>query len=149
MSQINRNRRRAFTIIELLVVILILGIFPLGSINAKEQAQNLVNSEVPSEWRGMVKINTKIKYSGKGSFELYGKYPSATIFSRMIPVEMNKTYTLSARMRTLDKQLPASAYMGLRMYDKNKRAVTIRNVCVHPKTETTLAAGRPSRMVRP
>ena len=58
----------------------------------------------------------------------------------MIPVDLDKTYKLSAWMRTLDKRFPASAFFGLRMYDKDKRPININNVAVCPATETTLAA---------
>ena len=112
----------------------------LGNLYAEEQAQNLVDCEDLTQWKGMVKLNTDIKRSGKGSFELYGKYPTEIISSQMFPIDMKRTYTLSAWLRTLDDKLPASAFMGLRMYDKNKKAITIRNVSVALDSETTLTA---------
>lgn len=122
------------------MMILTLGMCLLQSVGSEEKAQELVNCEDPSDWEGMVKVNTEIKRSGQISFELYGKYPTEIISSRMIPIDMNKTYNLSAYLRTLDKQFPASAFMGLRMYDKNKKPITIQNVGVCLGTETTLAA---------
>lgn len=87
----------------------------------------------------MVKENKEIKRSGEFSFELSGKYRTEIISSEMIPVDMNKTYTLSSWMRSLDKKFPASAYMGLYMYDKNKTSITTKNVLAYPKTATVLA----------
>ncbi|MFA6568902.1 MAG: sugar-binding domain-containing protein [Victivallales bacterium] len=104
------------------------------------EVEHLVNCEDASSWEGMVKVNTEIKRSGQFSFELYGKYRTEIISLRMIPVDMQKTYLLSAYFRSLDGQLPASAFFGLRMYDENKNPITLQNVCVFDNTETTLAS---------
>ncbi|MCK5844164.1 MAG: hypothetical protein KAG97_05605 [Victivallales bacterium] len=88
----------------------------------------------------MVKFNTEMKYSGKGSFVLFGKYPTELISSRMFSIDMKRTYTLSAWLRSMDDKLPASAFMGLRMFDENKKPITIKNVGVINKTETTLSS---------
>ncbi len=104
------------------------------------KVEHLVNCEDPSSWEGMVKVNTEIKRSGQFSFELYGKYPTEIICKQMIPVDMGKAYVLSAYLRSLDGNLPASAYMGLRMYDENKKQITIPNVGAIEGTETTLAS---------
>ncbi len=101
---------------------------------------DIVSSDVPSEWEGMVKINEEIKRSGEGSFELSGKYQTELISSRMIPVAMNRRYILSAWMRSLDEEFPASGYLGLRMYDENERPILICNVAAFEDTETLLAA---------
>lgn len=116
------------------------GILLLNVFGAEKQVQELVDCENPAEWEGMVKLNEQIKHSGKYSFELYGKYPTEVICKQMIPVDFSKNYKLSVRMRTLDKQFPASGYFGLRMYDKDKHPINFNNVAVIPDTETTLAA---------
>jgi hypothetical protein len=120
------------------ILVLILGLGFLNSIGATEKERLILTSKDVAEWTGMIKINPKIKRSGIGSFELYGKYPTELISKKMIPIDLNKTYKLSAWMRTLDRQFPASAYMGLRMYDKNKHAIYINNVGVCEGTESTL-----------
>lgn len=102
--------------------------------------EHLVNCEDPSLWEGMVKVNTETKRSGQFSFELFGKYYTELTSSRMIPVDGNKMYFLSAYFRSLDAQLPASAFMGLRMYDANKKQIFWYNVNALDGTETTLAA---------
>ncbi|MCX5642508.1 MAG: beta galactosidase jelly roll domain-containing protein [Candidatus Omnitrophica bacterium] len=107
------------------------------------RVKNLIDCEDASLWEGMVKANTEIKRSGKISFELYGAEKTELMSSRMIPVDLKKTYVLSAYLRTLDEQFPASAYFGLRMYDKNKKPITLANVDVIYGTETTLSADAP------
>ncbi len=115
-------------------------IFLFSVIGAAEKAQDLVDCKNPAEWEGMVKSNDLVKHSGNSSFELYGKYPTEIICKQMIPIDLDKTYKLSAWMRTLDKQFPASGYFGLRMYDKDQKPINFNNVAVFPATETTLAA---------
>ena len=110
----------------------------LSAGNPAEKKETLIKSGNPSEWEGMVKINTEITHSGKGSFELYGKYPTEVISKQMIPIDMNKSYIMSCKLRSLDSQFPASAFFGLRMYDENKRQIYWNNEAVIPATETTL-----------
>ena len=135
----NRKQRRKLIVLSVVMLFTCVLCYSKFLSAAEGKAQNLVNCEDPSEWKGMVKVNTQIKRYGKGSFELYGKYATKIISSRMIPIDMNKTYTFSAWMRTLDKQLPASANMGLFMYDKNKKPILMRNVGISQGTETTLS----------
>jgi len=120
------------------IVMFAIGIFMLDAIRAEEKTQDLVNCENPAEWEGMVKYNDQVKRSGNTSFELYGEYRTEIICKQMIPIDFNKIYKLSVWMRTLDKQLPASGFFGLRMYDKDKKNININNVAVFPATETTL-----------
>ncbi|MFA6569119.1 MAG: hypothetical protein WCS96_12985, partial [Victivallales bacterium] len=122
------------------IVMFIAGISLLDVVGAEKKAQDLVDCKNPAEWEGMVKLNDQVKHSGKSSFELYGKYPTEIICRQMIPVDVGKTYVLSAYLRSLDKNLPASAFMGLRMYDKDKKPITLQNVHAIEGTETTLAA---------
>lgn len=91
-----------------------------------------------SEWEGMVVLNTNFVHSGNFSFELFGKYPTELITKQYIPVDMDKTYTLSVWMRTLDAELPASGCLGLRMYDKDKTPIKIVNVGAFTGTESVL-----------
>ena len=109
------------------------------TINASNKPLELVDSNNKQGWKGMVKPNSEVKHSGDWAFELHGKYPTELISSKMIPIDMEKTYTLSAWMRSLDDKFPASAFFGLRMYDKDKKPITMRNTYVYPGTETSLA----------
>ncbi len=91
-----------------------------------------------SAWQGMVLINRDIKRSGEGSYELFGKYPTEMISKEMFAIDPERTYTLSCWMRSLSEELPASAYMGLRLYDKDKKAINICHVASTPDSETSL-----------
>ena len=123
------------------VLLLLSGVFCLGLCPAAISAEKeWVNSADLSDWEGMVQLNTQGVHSGSSSFELYGTYPTELISSRMIPIDPAKTYTFSAWMRSLDDATPASSYMGLRLYDENKREITVRHITPFPNTETTLAA---------
>lgn len=119
---------------------LLLGFCALNAAFADEKEEILLKENDQSEWIGMVKLNTDVKRSGDSSFELYGKYPTELISSRMFPIDMDKTYVLSAWLRSLNADSPASASFGMRMYDKDKHPIVIANVCVRPGTETTLSA---------
>lgn len=110
-----------------------------GCTTLKINKHSFMNCEDTSGWEGMVKVNKQLKHSGDGCFELYGKYRTELLYSKLIPVDVNEEYNLSAWMRTLDERYPASAYLGLYMYDKNKKVINIHNVGIHPDTETTLA----------
>jgi len=92
------------------------------------KTRNLIDCENPKAWDTKAKLNTKIKRSGKYSFETFGKYPTRTNFVRFIQIDPEKTYTLTCYMRSLDAKKPASAYMGLYMYDKNKKLISIMHV---------------------
>jgi hypothetical protein len=104
----------------------------------KDRPRDLVNCEDPSAWEGMVKVNTQIKRSEKGSFELYGEYQTEIISSQMIPVDINKTYVLSTWMRSLSEKLPASGYFGIKMYDEKKREIVQKNITADKSTEMRL-----------
>lgn len=102
------------------------------------QSVDLVDSNDPSKWEGLVVVNSEVKHSKENSFELYGKYPTELITKDMIAVDMDKAYTLSAWLRTLDSALPACGNIGLRMYDKDKREIKIANVDAFANTESRL-----------
>lgn len=103
-----------------------------------KSAINLIDCENPLLWTGKVILNKKIKRTGEFSFESFGKYPTTTVFKEFIPVNPEKTYTLSCYMRSLDPQKLASANMGLQMYDKNKKLIGMHNVRFYPGTESEL-----------
>lgn len=103
-------------------------------------ARDLVHDEDPAGWEGEARPNTEVKRAGAFSFELSGAYTSSLISKGYLPVEPGRTYVLSARLRSFDGKLPASANMGLRMYDKDKRPIHIHHVAVCPNTATKLAA---------
>ena len=105
---------------------------------ADEKTRELVNCENPSEWENVVKVNAEIKRSGQISFEMCGN-DKKQIYSRMIPVDTNKIYTLSGWFRSADKDLPASTSFGLELYDKNKRLIRALNVDAVPGTESALS----------
>lgn len=133
------------------ILILIIAINLIGCVNTgkqktqdaeyekvKTESLNLIDCENPKAWEGKVLLNTKIKRSGKYSFETYGKYPTRTDYKDFIPIDPTKTYTLSCYMRSLDPEEPASGYMGLYMYDENKRLITINTVAGNAETESEL-----------
>ncbi len=121
------------------IVILFLTSCFLNVITASAKDEVLLGSENKTEWEGMVKVNTQIKRSETGSFELYGKYPTELISVKMIPIDINKAYKLSAWMRSADNQFPASAFCGLRMYDKDKKEIFLNNVGCFDNTEASIA----------
>ncbi len=104
------------------------------------RAEELIDCENLSRWEGMVQPNKDVKRSGAFSFELYGKYPTRLASADMIPIDMNKVYTLSGWFRTLDEKHQASANFGLEMYDEHKRMICYCNVSVKPGTEANLMA---------
>lgn len=104
----------------------------------KTESINLIDCENPEAWEGKVLLNTEIKRSGEYSFETFGKYPTRTDYKHFIPIDPAKTYILSCYMRSLDPEQPASGYMGLYMYDENKRFITYSSVAVYAETESEL-----------
>lgn len=111
----------------------------LGSLTAQDKCSvDLIDCENPAEWAGKVLLNKKIKRSGQFSFETFGKYPTKTDFKKFIPINPDSTYTLTCYMRSLDPKQPASGYMGLYMYDKNKKLISIDTVFAYAGTESEL-----------
>ena len=106
----------------------------------KGQVKNLIDCENPKLWKTKAKLNTEIKRSGKYSFETFGKYPTRTDFKKFIPVDPKKTYVLTSYMRSLAPKQPASGYMGLYMFDKNKKLIGYNQVAVYAGTESELIA---------
>ncbi len=104
------------------------------------QSVDLVDSNDPSQWEGLVVVNSQITHSKENSFELFGKYATELTTKRMIPIDMKKTYTLSAWLRTLDPNIPACGNIGLRMYDKDKREIKIAHVNAFVGTESKLVS---------
>jgi len=135
---------------KILIAILAAGLVGCASVKEKKAVKpkpakckktiNLIDCENPKAWKTKAKLNTKIKRSGKYSFETFGKYPTRTDFRRLIPIDPVKTYTLTCYMRSLDPKQPASGYMGLYMYDKNKRLIAYNKVAVYAGTESELVA---------
>lgn len=107
--------------------------------NAAEKSEELIDCEDLSMWTGKVLLNREIRRTGVFSFETFGKYPTETIVKDFIPVNPNNTYTLSCFMRSQNADKPASGYLGLRMYDKDKKAINHCNVGVYPDTQNELA----------
>ena len=102
------------------------------------KVKSLIDCENPKVWKTKAKFNTKIKRSGKYSFETFGKYPTRTDYKNFIPVDPKKTYVLTSYMRSLDPKQPASGYMGLYMFDKNKKLIAYNQVAVIKGTESEL-----------
>lgn len=97
----------------------------LAIANAQEL---IVEREKKENWRGKVEFAPQYE-RGKGPcFVLYGKYPTALIYNKYIPVDSSKTYTYKVSLRTLDEKLPASGYIGFYLYDAQKRSILFRNV---------------------
>ena len=90
--------------------------------------QLLKEQDKASSWTGKVEFAPDYA-RGKGPcFVLYGKYPTPLTYKEYIPVSPDKTYIYKVNFRTLDPALPASAYMGLDLYDENKRKIGHYNV---------------------
>ena len=106
----------------------------------KSTPEPLLDSNTPGSLSGFVKIDRQFSKSGKVCFELYGKYPTELIAAKYIPIQPDKSYRLSFRLRSLSATLPASAYLGLRMYDKNHREMRMVHVKSFPNTTTHLTA---------
>lgn len=123
---------------KLLVAILTAGLATWAGAGNENEAENLIDWGNPAEWTGKVQLNKEFKHSGEFSFETYGDYPTRTDFREFIPIDPESTYTLSAYMRSLDPAKPASAYLGLYMFDQDKRLIAIKNVAVFPETESVL-----------
>jgi len=114
------------------------GFLPLPAV-AADGVEVLLDGDEPQVWSGMVRPTTEIKRDGESSYELYGPYQTGLKAVEPIPVHADRRYELSAWMRSLDAETPASAFMGLHMLDEEKRPITIKNVKVYPGTETVLA----------
>ena len=117
-----------------LLLAIITAVLFAGCVNINK----LIDCENPKAWDTDAKLNTQIKRSGKYSFETFGKYPTKTIFKNFIPINPKKTYTLTCYMRSLDPKQPASGYMGLYMYDKDKKLIAYNQVRVMEGTESEL-----------
>ncbi|MFA6930101.1 MAG: hypothetical protein WCT05_07220 [Lentisphaeria bacterium] len=115
------------------LVSMIFSCLSLATMLARENSLPLIDSEDISAWSGKVLANREIKLSGEFSFETFGKYPTETIAKEFIPVSPDKTYSLSGFMRSLSADNPASGYLGLKMYDKDKRYIGICNVATLTK----------------
>jgi hypothetical protein len=123
---------------KIILILLILQTFIWANAQ-NEEVVNLIDCEKITEWKGKLITNQKIKRSGKFSFETFGKYPTRTEFKEFIEINPFNKYKLSCYMRSLDSSKSASGYLGLLMYDKMKKLITIKNVAVLEGTESKLA----------
>lgn len=102
--------------------------------------QLMVDQEKPEMWKGMVEYKPEFA-RGKGPcFLLFGKYPTPLIYNKYLPVSPGKTYVLKASFRTLDPKLPASAYLGLELYDGKKRMICFRNLRNAARSESKVVS---------
>ena len=107
-----------------------------------QPTQLITAPEQKTSWHGKVEY-AKDHERGKGPcFVLYGKYPTPLIYKTFIPVEADKTYVLKASFRTLDPALPASGYMGLKLYDAQKRKLCFNNVSVQRDTDSEVVSAK-------
>lgn len=104
--------------------------------------QLLVEQEKAESWTGKVEFSAE-HARGKGPcFVLYGKYPTPLTYKKFIPVDPEKTYIYKLNFRSLDKALPASGYMGLMLYDANKRVIGHCHVQGFANTESEVVSAR-------
>lgn len=104
-----------------------------------QEVVDLVNCENPSEWTGRVILNREYKRSGEFSFETSGPgYPVKTEYKELIPIDVDGMYVMTCYMRSLDSENPASGYMGLYMFDKDKNPIYQNAVEVLADTESEL-----------
>lgn len=85
--------------------------------------QLIINPEKAESWTGKVEFAPDYARDKGPCFILYGKYPTPLTYKDYIPVSPDKTYIYKVSFRTLDPKLPASGYMGLDLYDENKRKI--------------------------
>jgi hypothetical protein len=80
---------------------------------------------------------------GKGPcFVLYGGYPTALNYKDLIAVSPEKAYILKASFRSLDPKLPASAYLGVDVFDKEKRRIGYYNIQVLYHTDSEVVSAK-------
>jgi hypothetical protein len=106
--------------------------------NKAPESTNLIDCENIKAWKSQGKLNTKIKRSGNFSFEISGKYAASVEFKKFIPVNPANKYILACYMRSIDAKNQASGYMGLNMYDENKKLISYKTVGVFVGTESEL-----------
>lgn len=105
-------------------------------------AELLTGTEDPASWKGMVQFAPE-SIRGRGPcFVLYGKYPTALIYQKLIPVDPAKTYELKVSFRSVSEDLPASAYLGVELYDAQKRLIAIRNMWARAGSESEVVSAR-------
>ena len=102
--------------------------------------QLMVEQENAKSWKGMVQYEPKFARGNGPCFVLYGKYPTPLIYGTYFPVSADKIYTLKVSFRSMDQKLEASGYLGLELYDENKRLLGFRNVSPFAKTESTVVS---------
>lgn len=83
-------------------------------------------------------LETTARDAKEGQHAFILKEKQVLILDRAIPIDPQKTYELSATMRSVDGQKPASANFGIYMYTADHRQIGLRNVSNYPGTETTL-----------
>ena len=105
-----------------------------------EARQLMTDQDKPASWKGMVKFEPGAARKKGPCFILYGRYPTPLIYNKYLPVSPDKTYIYKASFRAFDKKYPASAYLGLELYDKNKRLLGFRNVSPMVNTESVVVS---------
>ena len=105
-------------------------------------AELLTETADSASWKGMVKPVPESARGRGPCFELYGKYPTALVYQKLIPVDPAKTYVLKVSFRSVSAELPASAYLGAEIYDEQKRLIAIRNVWVRAGSESQVVCAR-------
>jgi hypothetical protein len=110
--------------------------------------QLMVDQEKPESWSGrMVKFAPEHARKKGPCFMLYGRYPTSLIYNKKLPVSPDKTYVYKVSFRTLDAKFPASAYLGLELYDKNNRLMGFRNVSVMSLESSVVSAKKGDRFM--
>ena len=120
-------------------VLLISAFFLCGCSSARQLMQEIEKAE---KWQGHVEFAPEYARDKGPCFVLYGKYPTRLVYKDFIPVDPGKIYTLKASFRTLDPNLPASAYLGLNLYDENKHIIGHYNVQACSNTDSEVISAR-------
>lgn len=109
-----------------------------------QRGQLLLHTEKNSSWTGKVeRASGELHRKGKGPcFVLYGGYPTALNYKDLIAVSPEKAYILKASFRSLDPKLPASAYLGVDVFDKEKRRIGYCNVQVLYHTDSRVVSAK-------
>lgn len=119
----------------LLLVLLLAALVP-------QAAELLTETDNPASWQGMVKLVPESARGRGPCFVLCGKYPTPLVYRKLIPVDPAKTYVLKVSFRSVSEELPASAYLGVEIYDAQKRLIAIRNVWVKSGSDSEVVSAR-------
>ena len=123
---------------KILLMLILTGIAAAGL----HAAELLTGTEEPASWKGMVQFAPGSARGRGPCFVLHGKYPTPLVYQKLIPVDPARTYEVKVSFRSVSAELPASAYLGVEIYDGQKRLIAIRNVWTRAGSESEVVSAR-------